>query len=158
MLSDGSDKVARGEDLKVALDLRIHAGAINDGSGFRVGVHLFDGEGIADDVLREPLKILFLMGLDTLASVNVEAGVLPAQKHPGAFGRQQAFFEEERDGARAEQLLERTDADFGQDEEPAATQKKAVGNECVEMWVKIEVFPEGVDGHDDAGHALGLVQ
>jgi hypothetical protein len=40
--------------------------------------------------------------------------VLPAQKHPGAFGRQQAFFDEECDGTRAEQLFERTGAGFGQ--------------------------------------------
>ena len=37
------------------------------------GVHLFDGEGITDDVLREPFEIFSLVGLNALASVNVEA-------------------------------------------------------------------------------------
>jgi hypothetical protein len=32
------------------------------------------------------------------------------------------------------------------------------GEEGVDVRMKIEVLPEGVDGHDDAGDALGQVQ
>ncbi|AKJ65628.1 hypothetical protein L21SP4_02403 [Kiritimatiella glycovorans] len=31
-------------------DFGIHAGAVDDGAAFRVGMHLFDGKGVADDV------------------------------------------------------------------------------------------------------------
>jgi hypothetical protein len=89
MLSDGGDKVAGGEDFKVAADLGMHAGAVDDGSGFRIGMHLFNSEGVADDVLSEPLEIFFLMRLDVLAAVDAEAAVFPAQQHLGAFGRKQ---------------------------------------------------------------------
>ena len=39
VLGDGGDKLAGGEDFKVALDLGVHAGAVDDGAGFRIGVH-----------------------------------------------------------------------------------------------------------------------
>ena len=90
MLSDGGDQptegrqpartcrrerserqLAGGEDLKVALDLRIPAGAVDDGAAVGIGMHLFDGEGVADNVLRKPLKIF------ALTAVDVEAGVFP---------------------------------------------------------------------------------
>jgi len=36
--------------------------------------------------------------------------------------------------------------------------QEAVGNKCVEMWVEIEIFAEGVNGHHHAGNAVGQLQ
>ena len=103
MLGDSGNEVAWGEDLKVTPDLGVHAGAVNDGTVRRIGVHLFDGKGIADDVLCEPLQIFALMGLDTTTTMDIEAGVLPPAEHPCAFRREKSFVEKESDGAGAEQ-------------------------------------------------------
>ena len=111
-------------------------------------MHLFDGKGVADDVLREPLKIIALMGLNALAAMDAEIGVLPSKQHPRAFGRQQSLIDEKGDGTCTEQFLQRSYSGFGQNVEPAATHKEAVSDECVQVRVKIEVFTEGVNGHD----------
>ena len=42
-----------------------------------VGVHFFNGEGVANDVLREPLKISSLLWMDA------ETGVLPDKERSG---------------------------------------------------------------------------
>ena len=42
----------------------------------------------------------------------------------------------------------------GDVEEPRAS-KKPAGDQGVEVGVEVQVFTEGVDGHDDARHALG---
>ncbi len=131
MLGDGGNKVAGGKDFKVAPDLGVHAGAVDDGAGFRIGMHLVDGEGVADDVLREPFEILFLMRLHALAAVDAKAGVLPAQEHPGTVGRQEPFIHQKGDGAGAEELFEWADAGLRQNMEPAAALEKSVGNKCM---------------------------
>ena len=64
VLGDGGDEVAGAEDLEVAVDLLVHAGAVDDRAiGTRtvqaVDLHLFDCKGIADDlpaVLRTALQ------------------------------------------------------------------------------------------------------
>lgn len=53
-MGDGGDKVARGEDLEVALDLGVLAGAVDDGPAAFFDVHLFHGEGVADVSGRSP--------------------------------------------------------------------------------------------------------
>ena len=78
MLGDGGDKVAGREDFKTTPDFGIHAGAVDDGAARGVGVHFFNGEGVANDVLREPLKISSLLWMDA------ETGVLPAKERSGS--------------------------------------------------------------------------
>ena len=58
----------------------------------------------------------------------------------------------------AEQLLHRVHAVLRQDEEAFVAQEESVGHEQVQMGMKIEILSKSVNGHDDAGHALGLVQ
>ena len=57
-------------------------------------MHLFGGEEVADDVLRESLKILFLVGLDALAAVDAETGVPLVSEHFGALERKKALSNE----------------------------------------------------------------
>ena len=42
--------------------------------------------------------------------------------------------------------------------EPAAAREETVGDECMQMWMKTEVFAEGMNGHDCAGNAVGQLQ
>ena len=58
----------------------------------------------------------------------------------------------------AEQLLHSVHAVLGKDEEAFVAQEESVGHEQVQMGMEVEVFTEGVNGHDDAGHPIGLVQ
>lgn len=60
---------------------------ISEPSGLRVGMHLLDGEGAADDILRELLKTSFLMGFGSLVAVDAETGCFQFQQHPGTGGR-----------------------------------------------------------------------
>ena len=78
VLGDGGDKVAGGEDLKVALNLGVMAGAVDDGAAAFLDLHLFDGERIADDVLGEAFEVFALVGLDAVAAMHVESGMHPA--------------------------------------------------------------------------------
>ena len=55
------DEIARGEYLKVALDLRIHCRAIENRVAQAIHLHLRHGKWIANNVLRKSLNILTLM-------------------------------------------------------------------------------------------------
>ena len=90
--------------------------------------------------------------------MHVEAGVHPAAQHVRPRGRQQALVHEKRDDPRPEQLLQRLQADLGQHVEQPRAHEQPVGDQGVKMRVPIEVFAEGVDRHDDAGHAVGQVE
>ncbi len=90
VLGNGSDEVAGREHLEVALNLRVHAGAVDDGTlgrrpVGRVHLHLLDREGIPDDVLREPLQILTLVGQHAAAAMDVEARMHPTSEHVRPF-------------------------------------------------------------------------
>jgi len=83
VLGDGGDEITRGEDLKVALNLRVETGAVDDRA---VGVapvwiadlNLIDREGVADDVLGQALQILALLGQHPAAAMHIESGMDPA--------------------------------------------------------------------------------
>ncbi len=166
VLGDGGDKITGGEELKIPVDLRIHPGAVDDrafavdGVG-RLELHLFRRERVADDIPCDALQVLAFVGLNAAAAVYVEAGMLPLLEHAGAFGGQEALFAEEGDEPGAEEFLDRIHAVVGEDQETFVAQKQSVGHEQVEMRVEVEVLvPQSrdVNGHDDAGHSLRLVQ
>ncbi len=134
MLSDGGDKVARGEDLKVAVDLGVHPGAIDDGAVLVHGVgglelHFLKGERVANNVTGDALQVLAFVGLDAATAVNVETGMFPAPEHAGAVRLQQALFTEEGDELGAEKLFDRIHAVLRQDQEAFVAQKESVGHE-----------------------------
>ena len=163
VLGDGGDKVAGGEDLKVAMDLGVHAGAVDDGAVLVHGVgrlefHFLGRERVADDIPCDTLQILAFVGHDAAAAVNVEAGVFPLLEHASALGRQEALLAEEGDEFGAEQPLHRIHSVLGKAKEAFVAQEQSVGHQQVQMGMEVEVFAEGVNGHDDAGHALRLFQ
>jgi len=158
VLGDAGDEVARAEHFKIALDLRVHPRAVNDRVPGAVGLHFIDRERVADDVLGEPLHVLAVTGRHALAAVDVEPGVRPSAQHPGAFRRQEFLFHQKRDAPCAEEFLQRSKAHVGHHMEKPAVHKEPVGGQRVEVRVEVEVFAEGVDGHDDAGRALGQAE
>ena len=97
VLGDAGDEVARAEPFKIALDLRVHPGAVNDRVPAAIGLHFIDRERVADDVLGEPLHVLAVTGRHALAAVDVDPGVHPSAQHPGAFRRQESPFHQKRD-------------------------------------------------------------
>ncbi len=127
-------QLARAEDLKVAVNLGVHAGAVDhgtflvDGVG-RLELHFFQRERIADDIAGDALQVFSLVGLDAAAAVDIEAGLFPALEHAGAFGLQETLLAEEGDELGAEQLLHRVHAVFGKDEEAFVAQEEPVGHE-----------------------------
>ena len=110
--------------------------------------------GVAGDAFQ----ILAFVGHNPAATVDVEPRVLPAFKHLGPLGRQEAFAGKEGDKPGAEQFLHRVHAVLGQHQEAFVAQEEPVGHKQMQMGVEVEVLSEGVYDHDDAGHALGLVQ
>lgn len=68
--------MARAEPFKIALDLRVHPGAVDDRVPGAAGLHFVDREGVADDVLGEPPYVLAVAGRHALAAVDVEPRVL----------------------------------------------------------------------------------
>ena len=181
VLGDGGDKVAGGEDLKVAVNLGVHAGTVDDGAVLvdgvgRLELHFFGREGVADDlpamlrllaqasialqagVAGDAFEVVAFVGLDAAAAMHVEAGVLPLLEHAGALGWQEALLAEEGDEPGAEQLLHRVHAVVGEDEEAFVAQEQPVGHEQVQVGMKVEIFPESMYGHNDTWHTLGLIQ
>jgi len=163
VLGDGRYEVARTEDLEVALYLRIEAGTV-DNRSVRIGavglrdLHLFDGEGVADDVLGQPLDVPALVGQYPPAPMHVEPGMHPAAQHLGAGGWQQTLLDQKCDDSRTEHLLQRLDAHIGQAVEQPRAGEEAVGDQGVEVGMEVQVLAEGVDRHDDAGQPLGQVE
>ncbi len=115
MLRDGRDEVAGGEDLEVALSLRVHGRAAHARPAGRVDLHRFDGEEVPDDVLGQALQVFALVGQHASAAMYVEAGMHPAAQHLSAGRRQKVLVHEECDDPRPEQLLQRLEAYIGQD-------------------------------------------
>ena len=73
----------------------------------------------------------------------------------GAFRRQESLLDEKRDDPCAEEFLQRRAAHVGHHMEKPAVHEEPVGGQRVEVRVEVEVFAEGMNGHDDAGRALG---
>jgi len=92
MLGDGGNEVGGAEDFKVALDLGVHFGTVDDGAAGVSDTHLLCRERAPDDVLGEPLPVLSFIGRHSPAAVEIEAGVFPAAQHPGPLGRKKALF------------------------------------------------------------------
>jgi len=61
-------EVAGGKDLEVAMDLLIHAGAVDDRVACLIDLHLLDGERVADDVLGQALQVFALVVAPTKRS------------------------------------------------------------------------------------------
>ena len=163
MQGHGGDEVAWRENLEVPLHLRVELGAVDDqaiGVGLVRGadLHLLHGEGVADDVLGQALQILALVGQHAPAAMDVEPGMDPASQHVRSLHRLQALVHQEGDDPRAEQLFQRLQAHLGSRRrgiEQARAHEQAVGDQGVQVGVKVQVLAEGVDGHDDAGQTLG---
>ena len=76
----------------------------------------------------------------------------------GAFRRQESLLDEKRDDPCAEEFLQRRAAHVGHHMEKPAVHEEPVGGQCVEVRVEVEVFAEGMNGHDDACRALGQAE
>ena len=85
----------------------------------------------------------------------------PASQHVRSLHRQQALVHQKRDDPRPEHLLQRLEGDIGSRGggiEQARAHEQAVGDQGVQVGVKVQVLAEGVDGHDDAGQTLGQAE
>ena len=90
--------------------------------------------------------------------MHVEPGMHPTAQHSRSLWRQKTLPDQKREHPRPEQFLQRPEADIGHDVEQARAQEEPVGHQGVQVGMKVEVFAEGMDGHDDAGLAVGKIQ
>ena len=84
--------------------------------------------------------------------------MLPAPEHAGPLGRQEALLAEEGDELGSEEFFHCVHAVLRQDQEAFIAQEESVSHEQVQVGMEVEVLTERMNGHDDAGHAIGLVQ
>jgi hypothetical protein len=104
--------------------------------------------------------------------------VLPRVEHLDAFWREELLSDQEVDDFGAEEFFKRLEGCFRQGEESGAgwwleaagwswglrrrvwrvPKKEAVGHEGVNVGMEVEVFAEGVQGHDHARYAFGAVE
>ena len=89
MLGDGGQEVGGGEDLEVAVDLGIEAGAVDHHVGRGLQRHFLHGEGIPQDVLGQGFEVGLGLGWHLLASVDIEAAVFPGVEDMDPFGRKE---------------------------------------------------------------------
>jgi hypothetical protein len=90
--------------------------------------------------------------------MNVESRVSPAEQHPGSIALQEFFFNQKADDPCPEEFFQRCKADLRHDVKHPRSCKESVCHQGMKMGVKVEVFTEGVDGHDGFAHPVGKVQ
>ncbi len=90
--------------------------------------------------------------------MNVESRVSPAEQHPGSIALQEFFFNQKADDPCPEEFFQRCKAELGHDMKHPRSCKESVCHQGMKMGVKVEVFTEGVDGHDGSAHPVGKVQ
>ena len=158
MLGDGRDEVAGLKDLEIAPDLGIEARAVDDRFPRGIGMHFIQREGVTDDVLGEAFEILTTGGGDPSAAMDVESRVSPAEQHPGSLGQQEFLFDQKANDPCPEEFFQRCKAELGHDMKHPRARKESISYQGVEVGMKIEVFPEGMDRHDGSSDSLGKVQ
>ena len=89
MLGDGGQEVGGGEDLEVAVDLGVEAGAVDHHVGRGLQRHFLHGEGVAQDVLGQGFEVGLGLGRHLLAGVDVEGAVFPGVEDMDPLGRKE---------------------------------------------------------------------
>ena len=83
----------------------------------------------------------------------------PERVHPRSIrarsGGRSSFFTRNVMVPYAEKFPQRSEAHVGHHMEKPAVHHEPVGGQRVKVRVEVEVFAEGVDGHNDAGRAIG---
>ena len=110
-------KSVGGEDLEVAVDLGVEAGAVDDHVGGGFEGHLFHREGVAQDVLGEAFEVGFVFRGHRVGGVDVEAAVLPGVEDLDALRRQQLLLDQEVDDFGAEEFFQGFERGFWEGEE-----------------------------------------
>ena len=106
MLGDGGQEVGGGEDLEVAVDLGIEAGAVDDHVGRGLQRHFLHGEGIPQDVLGQGFEVGLGLGWHRLASVDIEAAVFPGVEDRHPFRREELLLDQEVNDLGAEEFFQ----------------------------------------------------
>ena len=107
MLGDGGQEVGGGEDLEVAVDLGIEAGAVDHHVGRGLQRHFLHGEGILQDVLGQGFQVGLGLWWHLLAGMDVEAAVFPGVANLHPFGRDELLLDQEVDDLGAEEFFQR---------------------------------------------------
>ena len=122
--------------------------------------------------MGEAFEVGFVFRRHRGGGVDVEAAVFPGVEDLDALRGQELLLDQEADDFGAEEFFQGFERGFREGVKGGAGRRleaggwrwwgwwgeEAVGDEGVEVGMEIEVFAEGVEGHDDAGDALGAGQ
>ena len=104
----------------------------------------------ADHVFSHPLGLRLRLGPHP--AVDIEADVPPGQNALGPFRAEKFSADEKWQDLPGEDLRQPAIAQAGDLMEDSHPVGPALGHQVVEVGVKIDPVPEGLDGRDDAGH------
>ena len=90
--------------------------------------------------------------------MHVEAAVFPRMQKTNPVKGEQVEFDQELYHMSAKDFLQGLDGEFGEGMELAVPGEQAVGNERMDVGMKIEVFAKGVEGENDGGMRLGFAE
>ena len=150
----------------VALDLCVHSRAIENRIVRTIRLHLRNRKWIANNVLREVLDVLTLVRRDAPTLMHLKSRMHPTAQHARSIRRQQSSFEQDRNHTRAKQLLQLgviagelrvcliTLLSSAHHMKPSLAIKQSVGYQRVQVRMKVEIFAECVDRHDDGRNAV----
>ena len=124
--------------------------------------------------MRESLHILTLVRRDAPTLMHLKSRMHPTAQHARSIRRQQSSFEQERNHTRAKQLLQlgviagkkrvcratlflsefASEFSSAHHMKLALAIKQSVRHQRVQVRMKVEIFAEGVDRHDDGWNAI----
>jgi len=117
-----------------------------------------EGHGRTDEVAGEVLEALGVIGGDALAGVNGEAGVNPAQEDVAKGLGEPVGADEPGEEKASEELAQGLRIERGNGEEAAVAVPDRFGHEGVDVRVEVGVGAEGLDGGDEAGDDMAVVE
>ena len=144
VLRQNGEEVDGVEDLKVAIDLRIDLGTVDDGVDRGFQRYFLHREGIAEDVLAKLLAFGAVLRRDGAVGVHVESGVFPGF-HPGhQFRRDEFVAEQFGEDLGAKEFFQNPMRDFRGRMPGSGFVQEAVRHQCVDVGMEVEVLAESV--------------
>src|SRR3989339_210749 len=117
-----------------------------------------EGHGRTDEIAGEVLEALGVIGGDALAGVNGEAGVNPAQEDVAKGLGEPVGVDEPAEEKASEELAQGLRIERGNGEEAAVAVSDRFGHEGVDVRVEVGVGDEGLDGGDEGGDDMAVVE
>ena len=149
VLSDGRKEVRSRKNLEVAVDLRVQLGAVNDRVARGLNRHFFNRKRIAQNVLGKLGEEALVFRPYGFATVYVKPRVFPRIEQFDAVCFEKIQFDQKLNDTGTEDFLQWFEGQLRQGMKNTIAGEQAVGNQSVDVRMKVQVLAKGMEGQDD---------